>query len=346
MYVAEYSKHELEFIKPARTSRGEMKTHTAYYISLTNRSSGKKTTGEAAPLPGLSIDDRPDFEQQLTHFCMLISEGIRPEELDLSSFPSIAFALECALLQQRHKQEHVLFDTDFIKGKGIPINGLVWMDNAENMLKQAGEKIDAGYTCIKFKVGALDFDEECRMIEAVRKRYSPFQLEIRLDANGAFKNDEALQQLKELSRFAIHSIEQPVKAGQWDQMQEVCAKSPIPIALDEELIGVDVEHKGLAMLKHISPAYLILKPTLVGGLAKSDKWISTAKQLNTGWWATSALESNIGLSAISQWVSGYPIHMPQGLGTGSLYSNNVVSPLYIEAGKIYYSTTAAWQAPV
>lgn len=346
MYSAGYHKHELQFIKPARTSRGEMQTHTTWYISLTHRATGKKTTGEAAPLVGLSIDDRPDFEQQLSQYCTWISEDSDLRELDFSAFPSIGFAVECALLQQQHKQDHVLFDTDFIRGKGIPINGLVWMDNATNMLQQAGEKIDAGFTCVKFKVGALDFDEECRMIEAVRKRYTPFQLEIRLDANGAFKNDEALEQLQELARFGIHSIEQPVKAGQWDQMQEVCAKSPIPVVLDEELIGVNVEQQGNAMLKHIRPAYIILKPTLVGGLAKSDQWIGITKQLTIGWWATSALESNIGLNAISQWVSGYPLILPQGLGTGSLYSNNVVSPLYIEAGKIYYSRTAVWKPVV
>lgn len=346
MYSANYIKHELQFIKPARTSRGEMKTHLAWYVHLTNRVTGKKTWGEAAPLPGLSIDDRPGFETQLTEICLLISEGALPEELDLGSYPSVHFALECALLQQRHKEQHMLFDTDFMRGKGIPINGLVWMDDAAQMLKQAGQKIDQGYTCIKFKVGALDFDEECRMIEAVRKRYSAFQLEIRLDANGAFKNDEALQQLKELSRFELHSIEQPIKAGQWDQMQEVCAKSAIRVALDEELIGVDVKQDGLKMLKQIRPQFIILKPTLIGGFSNSDRWIDAAQQLNTGWWATSALESNIGLNAITQWVSEKQFTMPQGLGTGSLYNNNISSPLYIDHGKIYYNTAARWELTV
>jgi o-succinylbenzoate synthase len=344
MYSAAYIKHELQFIKPARTSRGEMKTHTVYYTHLTHRLTGKKTWGEAAPLPGLSIDDRTDFEAQLAHFCMLISEGVQPKELELEEFPSIRFALECALLEQRYQEQHILFDTPFIKGEGIAINGLVWMDNTDNMLQQAGQKIDAGFACIKFKVGALDFDEECRMIEAVRKRYSPFQLEIRLDANGAFKNEEALEQLKELSRFGIHSIEQPVKAGQWDYMQEVCAKSMIPIALDEELIGINASRNKSLLLKQIKPAYIILKPTLVGGFDQSNQWIEAAQQLNIGWWATSALESNLGLNAISQWVSTHPIKMPQGLGTGALYSNNVLSPLYIEHGKIYYNTTVEWQS--
>jgi O-succinylbenzoate synthase len=343
MYSARFIPHQLQFIKPARTSRGEMNTHTVYYLNLTKRTTGKSTWGEAAPLPGLSIDDRPDFEARLSHFCMLISEGVDLRELDLDLFPSIHFAIESAALQQQYKEPNMLYDTAFISGTGIPINGLVWMDTAENMLKQAGEKIDAGFTCVKFKVGALDFDEECRMIEAVRKRYSAFQLEIRLDANGAFSNDDALQQLKDLSRFEIHSIEQPIKAKQWDKMQEVCANSPIDIVLDEELIGVNVSHEGLKMLKHINPKYIILKPTLIGGFTNSDDWIKCAQQLNIGWWATSALESNIGLNAIAQWVSSKPIRLPQGLGTGSLYSNNMVSPLYIEHGKLYYGNHAEWK---
>jgi O-succinylbenzoate synthase len=344
MYSASCKPHKLQFIKPARTSRGEMLTHDVYYVSLTNRQTGRTTWGEAAPLPGLSIDARPDIEAQLSTVCMLISEGQHPLELDLAAFPSIRFALESALLQQQHKADHVLFDTDFTRGiSGIPINGLVWMAGAEQMLQQAGEKIDAGFSCIKFKVGALDFDEECRMLEAIRKRYSAFQLEIRLDANGAFNNQDVLQQLKDLSRFDIHSIEQPVKAKQWDIMQEVCAKSPIDIALDEELIGIDIASDGQRLLRHIGPAYIILKPTLVGGLQASDHWISLAGAQGTGWWATSALESNIGLNAIAQWVSNKPVKMLQGLGTGALYCNNIISPLYIEGGELRYNSSAQWE---
>jgi o-succinylbenzoate synthase len=340
IFKASYIRYELQFKKPARTSRGDMQTHTAYYICL--QIDHKKGWGEAAPLAGLSVDHVKDFEERVKDFCTEINEGVHPLDLDLKAFPSIRFALESALKELENKASHILYNTSFIHGKGIPINGLVWMDSKDEMLKQAFEKIEAGFTCIKFKVGALDFDEECRMLEVVRKNYSAFKVEIRLDANGAFKPDEVLYRLKELTRFEVHSIEQPIKAGQYDMMQEVCAKSPVAIALDEELIGIDVMKDGKNMLNYIKPAYLILKPTLIGGFANSEEWIRLCDQLRIGWWATSALESNIGLNAISQWVSSLPYTLPQGLGTGSLYTNNIESPLVVKNGFLFYDVYKRW----
>jgi o-succinylbenzoate synthase len=340
IFTASYIKHILQFAKPARTSRGEMQTHTVYYICLQQDS--KTGWGEAAPLIGLSIDDVKDFEEKLAHFCVLINEGIFPFDLDLKYFPSIRFALESALKELENESPHTLFHTPFIEGKGIAINGLVWMDSKEKMLKQAFEKIETGFTCIKFKIGALDFDEECKMLEAVRKRYSAFKVEIRLDANGAFKLDEAIHQLQELSRFEIHSIEQPIKPGKYDLMQEICAKSKIAVALDEELIGIDVSREGKRLLNHIRPSYLILKPTLIGGFIQSEEWIRLCNEKHIGWWATSALESNVGLNAIAQWVSSMQVKLPQGLGTGSLYTNNIDSPLVVKNGFLLYDVNKRW----
>ena len=341
-YQASYIKHELQFLKPARTSRGEMQTHSVYYITLNNGNA--IGTGESAPLKGLSIDAIDGLEKTIKQFCLQINEGFHPLELDIEKFPSVRFAFECALKGLENSTEHILFDTDFIKGKGIPINGLVWMDSSDEMLKQAFKKVEEGFECIKFKVGALDFDEECRMLETFRKKYSHSKTEIRLDANGAFTTDEALRKLKELSRFDIHSIEQPIKSKQVEMMQEICASSKIPIALDEELIGADVMTEGKILLQFIKPQYLILKPTLLGGFTLSEQWIKYADELNIGWWATSALESNIGLNAIAQWTSSLQTSLPQGLGTGSLYKNNIQSPLKVKAGFVFYENNLKWQS--
>jgi O-succinylbenzoate synthase len=331
--------YTLQFKKPATTSRGSMLDHTVYYIKLTE--GNRQGWGECAPLPGLSIDDIAAIPHQLSLCCALVNDGLPIDALPLDSFPSIRFGFETAALMLNHDLPMCLFNTAFYHGKqGIPINGLVWMADANNMLDEAKQKIADGYTCIKFKVGALDFDEECRMIEQVRKYANAFSLEIRLDANGAFGNDEALEKLKELSRFEIHSIEQPIKPNQDDWMQEICAKSPIPIALDEDLIG---RKPSTEYLRFVKPAYIILKPTLLGGLSVANQWIDIAQQTQTGWWATSALESNIGLNAIAQWCSSKNIDMPQGLGTGSLFVNNLPSPLSIQQSRLYHNNTFTWQ---
>ena len=266
---------------------------------------------------------------------------LKLEDIDIENWPSIQFAIETALADLKYGGLRKICENDFIQNIPIAINGLVWMNNADKMLAEAAQKIEAGFNCIKFKIGALDFDEECRLLEKIRSRYNAFKLEIRTDANGAFDNVDAFEKLNTLKRFGLHSIEQPIKAKQHDFMQEVCAKSPIPIALDEELIGV-IENEIKPLLQFIKPQYIILKPTLIGGLAKSKFWINKASELNIYWWFTSALESNIGLNAIAQYCSSLKTTMPQGLGTGSLYKNNIESPLTVSNGYIYYDNSKKW----
>ena len=342
MLLASYTKHSLTFKKPARTSRGEMLSHEVYYIKLQYEK--RIGYGEAAPLKGLSIDDRPDFEQKLKTCCQYINDGLPVNALQLKEFPSLQFAFESASLSLNFHEPFKVFDTKFYTGKPIKINGLVWMNTKQEMLEEAFTKVEQGFNCIKFKVGALDFDEECRMLEAFRKRYSAFKIELRLDANGAFTTNEVQEKFKELSRFDIHSIEQPIKAKQHDWMQELCIKTPIPIALDEELIGIDAVNEGYTLLKFIKPQYIILKPTLLGGFINTNTWIKYAQQQEIGWWATSALESNIGLNAIAQWCSTHENNLPQGLGTGALYTNNIESPLRILNGTILYDGAGKWDA--
>ncbi|MES2559307.1 MAG: o-succinylbenzoate synthase [Bacteroidota bacterium] len=343
MVTASYSKHELAFKRQARTSRGAMENHIAYYVIL--KEGNRTGIGEAAPLKGLSIDDRSDFENKLKECIAYIHDGLPVDALDLTEFPSLQFAFETASLSLKFEKPFTVFENSFMQGMPISINGLVWMNSRDEMLEEAYTKAAEGFSCIKFKVGALDFDEECRMLEAFRKRYSSFKVELRLDANGAFATDEAEQKLKELSRFGIHSIEQPIRAKQIDHMQELCIKTAIPIALDEELIGVNVQLDGGGLLKFIKPQFIILKPTLLGGLAASDQWIKHAQYHTIGWWATSALESNIGLNAIAQWCANHETNLPQGLGTGSLYSNNIQSPLSVHQGYLHYNQNAFWSFP-
>lgn len=343
MLQASYFKHELHFKVPAKTSRQTLSTHLTYLVKLTNSRSGKTTYGEAAPLKGLSVDDVPDFEEILAQFCMGINHGKPVEITNDVLYPSIAFAFDSANRAQPFNQPFTYFENGFVANKPIPINGLVWMNDFNTMLKEAIEKAQQGFEVIKFKVGALDFDEECRMLESFRKQF-PNHI-IRLDANGAFKPDDALMQLRELNRFTIHSIEQPIKAGTPDAMQEVCAKSLIPIALDEELIGIDVFLNGESLIKKIKPAFLILKPTLLGNFKRLNSWVDIAHKNNLGWWATSALESNVGLNVIAQWASSKNTLLPQGLGTGSLYQNNIASPLKISDGQLLYQNNIQWQIP-
>ncbi|MFN9519763.1 MAG: o-succinylbenzoate synthase [Bacteroidota bacterium] len=322
---ASYQSYELKFIKPARTSRGEMKSHTAYIIQLQQ---GNFTAfGEASPIPGLSRDTLSEMEQKLSELCEVLSTNQTLSTIDLTNFPSIQFACEVLQLNMKQRVPFKVFDCSFYNGHPIKINGLVWMNSIDEMIAEAKQKIAAGFSSIKFKVGAHDFDAECRMLEHIRKLQHPFQLDIRLDANGAFTTGDAIEKLRELSRFAIHSIEQPVKPNQHEFMHELCVKSKIPIALDEELIGHFSDTNKEKLLTTIRPHYIILKPTLLGGFAESDAWIKLAQENEIGWWATSSLESNIALNALAQWCSTHPLQWPQGLGTGSLYANNIPSPL-------------------
>lgn len=337
-------KRELQFNFDAKTSRGDIKTHTCYLIKGTD-TDGNFGWGEASPLKGLSLEHSLLFEQKLLEIITHLNNGITIQELNLLDLPSINFALETLHLGLKSKIPMQIFDSSFLKQTPISINGLVWMNTPETMLKEAIAKAQSGYNCIKFKIGAHNHDDECNMLELFRKRFSEIKYTIRLDANGAFAADEALLKLKDLSKYNVHSIEQPIAPKQEDILEEVCAKSKIDIALDEELIGKIPDKDGAKLLAKVKSKYLILKPTLIGGFAMADTWIKLAENYDMGWWATSALESNFGLNAIAQWVSTKQNALPQGLGTGSLYLNNFESPLLAENGFLQYIAQKKWSFP-
>jgi o-succinylbenzoate synthase len=345
---ASYTKHVLNFSFDARTSRGALREKPAYFIRIWDESQPDiQGIGECGPLPKLSPDDKPEFEQFLEEKIKSFEVQVMPAQASEvyawvqnfipAEWPSIRFGFEIAWLDYFNGGKRKIFNSSFYEGKPIPINGLIWMGALETMLLQITDKVDQGYDCIKIKVGSLDFEKECDILQYIRRKYYQKKLTIRLDANGAFKSHEAMEKLNELSKFDIHSIEQPIKAGE-EYMAELCAKSPIPIALDEELIGITENTARTALLDKLKPAYVILKPSLLGGFAATEAWIQLARARNTGWWITSALESNIGLNAIAQFTSLYAINTPQGLGTGQLYSNNIDSPLEVKNGFISYDT--------
>ncbi|MFL5729892.1 MAG: o-succinylbenzoate synthase [Cytophagaceae bacterium] len=345
---ADFQKHVLNFRFDAGTSRGVLRQKDTWYLHVS--ASGLTGRGECGPLKGLSIDDREDFEVKLREVCQRM-EGMDLKDMDqdlsaffkLQEFPSILFGLETALLDLKNGGKMLLFDSDFSKGIGsIPINGLVWMGEKEFMQQQIAEKIGEGYACIKMKIGAIDFETECTILRELRKKYSPEQLSLRLDANGAFSADEALDKLEILAGFGIHSIEQPIRQGQMDSMRELCQRSPLKIALDEELIGISSYVEKKKLLETIRPPFIILKPSLLGGFKACREWIEIAGGLNIGWWITSALESNIGLNAIAQFTASFSPSIPQGLGTGKLYHNNIESPLVITKGSLRCDPLSKW----
>ena len=325
----------LHFKQPAGTSRGIYTTRTSWFVTLTD---GERTgMGECAPLPDLSCDAIPGYAKVLDRFCAALCRAGELDDEALRDYPSMRFGLETALLNLQRGE--LLFDNAFSRGEeGIPINGLVWMGNHEEMLQRMEEKLEKGFHCVKLKIGAIDFDQELDLVKRIRERFSFHEIQLRLDANGAFPFDEALYKLELLSQYAIHSIEQPIKQGQWALMAELCRESPLPIALDEELIGVnDPEMKG-HMLNIIKPRYIILKPSLHGGMQGCREWITAAHERGIGSWITSALESNVGLDAIAQFaadVYGDGITMPQGLGTGQLFTDNIPMPLEIRGEKLW-----------
>ena len=327
----------LHFKQPAGTSRGVYTTRKIWLIHL---SDGQRTgVGECAPLPDLSCDALPDQEyiSILNKVCKDFCQSGGIDYDSLRDYPSMLFGLETALLNLQNGDR--LFDTAFSRGEtGIPINGLVWMGNHDEMLRRMEEKLSQGFRCIKLKIGAIDFDQELDLIRRIRDRFSFHEVELRVDANGAFPYDEALYKLELLSQYNIHSIEQPIKAGQWAFMADLCRESPLPIALDEELIGVNDPAMKRHMLNIIKPRYIILKPSLHGGMAGCREWIETARDLGIGSWITSALESNIGLNAIAQFaasVYGDHITLPQGLGTGQLFTDNIPMPLEIRNDQLW-----------
>ncbi len=343
--VANYKKFTLNFNRPGTTSRGTLHTRDVYYIYVYEEHSEGNIMGigEAAPLWGLSVESENGFEEKIKEVCQNINQYDQYLFGDLTHYPSIQFALETALIDLYNGGNRIIFDSKFTQGMvPMPINGLIWMGKVHDMLVQVNEKLELGFNCLKFKVGALDFKEEILLLQHIRESFSAEELEIRLDANGAFKPNDALRKLEQLSVFDIHSLEQPIKAGDWDTMADICRDSPIPVALDEELIGIfDVEVKR-ELLETILPSYIILKPSLLGGISSSSDWIQIADELGVGWWVTSALESNIGLNAIAQWNFTLNNPMYSGLGTGKLFENNIQSPLYLKGELMYYNPDIKW----
>jgi len=335
-------KKELHFKQPAGTSRGVYMTRTIWLVTLSDGE--HQGVGECAPLPDLSCDALPDetYEAKLHHFCQNLCQTGELDTDALRDYPSMLFGLETALLSLRSFHSSLLFDTPFSRGEeGIPINGLVWMGSHDEMLQRLEEKLEKGFRCVKLKIGAIDFEQELDLIRRIRDRFSFHEVELRLDANGAFPYEEALYKLELLSQYAIHSIEQPIKQGQWAYMAELCRESPLPIALDEELIGVNDPEMKAHMLHIIKPRYIILKPSLHGGMIGCREWIAAAREQGIGSWITSALESNIGLNAIAQFASavyGPHISLPQGLGTGQLFTDNIPLPLTIRGDSLFLDT--------
>lgn len=337
-YRASVAHRRLVFRQPAGTSRGVYQSRDVYYIYICRASQPEVVgVGECAPLPGLSREYTEGYGALLQSVVDGINQtGALPEWESLFDCPSIRFGLEVAL-RHLERGDWALWDTPFARGEqGIVINGLVWMGSSEEMLERIEQKIEQGCRCIKMKIGAIDFDEELRLLRHIRQRYSAREIELRVDANGAFPASKALEYLHQLAPLDLHSIEQPIGTGQWSDLRELVELSPIAIALDEELIGVNRREEKVRLLDAICPHYIILKPSLHGGWAGSDEWIALAQERGIAWWATSALESNIGLNAIAQWCACYDNPLPQGLGTGQLFVENVALPLYIKADELWY----------
>lgn len=341
---AAFARYTLDFIKPGGTSRGVLYKKDTYFIKLWDESAPEHYgIGECALFKGLSAEDNDTYEDKLHELCRNVSDG---KDTDLSSHSSILFGFESAILDYSNGCRRVCFDGDFANGKScIPINGLVWMGSKDEMISRINEKISAGFRTIKLKIGAIDFNQEIEMIKHIRNRYSANELTIRVDANGGFNLDNVMPNLDKLLKYGIHSIEQPIMAGQWEDMARVCENSPIPVALDEELIGITNPMFMMELLKTISPHYIVLKPSLMGGFSGSTDWLKLASQFNIGGWITSALESNIGLNALAQWVDTLQVRIPQGLGTGNLYKNNIPSPLEQKEDYLCFNPEKEWRMP-
>ncbi len=343
----------LHFKQPAHTSRGVYTTRQIWLVELTSPDvPGAKGIGECAPLPDLSCDAAPDYEEKLHGFCRQFAQEGRIDRKAMLPYPSMLFGLETALLHFDNEKKMLergaepdgkavpqIFSTPFSRGKeGIPTNGLVWMGDKKEMNSRTEDKLVAGFRCIKLKIGAIDFMEELSLIKEIRNFFSSNTVELRVDANGAFSRDEASYKLELLSLYNIHSIEQPIKPGQWEEMARLCRNSPLPVALDEELIGINERRKKKQMLDTIMPDYLVLKPSLHGGIQGVTEWVKLAGERGIGTWITSALESNVGLNATAQLAAhlyGRDIKMPQGLGTGQLFTDNIPLPLEMRGAKLW-----------
>lgn len=344
--TARYIPYTLNFKRPSGTSRGVMHTKETYFIVLKHEE--KIGIGECGVLWGLSPDPKSDYVQKIAQVCQNIDLGLEALLKDLDRYPSIRIGLITAFDSLNAEIPMHLYPSDFTSGTqggigpGMSINGLIWMGDFSFMNAQIKERLNDGFRCLKLKIGAQDFDQEWNLIRRLRAEYRPEDLEIRVDANGAFAMDTALEKLKRLSDLNLHSIEQPIAVNQWNEMAQLVAESPLDIALDEELIGLTSSEQKQQMLSQIKPQYIILKPSLIGGFDRSDQWIDWAENLGIGWWVTSALESNVGLNAIAQYTATKSISMPQGLGTGSLYLNNIPAPLWVQKAKLHYDLNQQW----
>ena len=337
MYTIKIVPRRLHFKQPAGTSRGSYTTRDVWYLHLTSdKYPDRVGIGECAPLPKLSCDDMQGYESVLAHICNEVTEQGGFSVESLRDYPSILFGLETAF---RHLERGCfeLWDTPFSRGEvGIPINGLIWMGDYKKMLEQIEAKMAVGFRCIKLKIGAINFEEELALLRFIRSHFSAKEVELRVDANGAFAPADAMENLKRLAELDLHSIEQPIRAGQWEDMARLTAETPLPIALDEELIGINIPERKQCLLDSVHPQYIILKPSLHGGMAGGNEWIREAEKRNIGWWITSALESNIGLNAIAHWCATFNNPLPQGLGTGALFTNNVDMPLEVRKDSLWY----------
>ena len=339
--TADYKKYMLKFKRPSGTSRGVLTEKETWLLKITDGQN--YGIGECGILRSLSYDDRPDYEDKLKWVCNNINLGKDMLWEELREFPSIQFGVEMAFKSLRADDPFILFPSDFTSGKrSIPINGLVWMGDKAFMKDQISEKIEAGFNCIKLKIGAIDFDTELDLLRSIRSNFSEKEIELRVDANGAFSPKDAPKKLEELSKFQLHSIEQPIKQGQTIEMAKLCRNTPLPIALDEELIGITDVTEKQNLIQTIKPQYAIFKPSLIGGFKGTEEWKSVCEAQGVAWWITSALESNIGLNAISQWTYMLKPDLPQGLGTGGLYTNNFESPLQVKNGNIEYNSSKDW----
>lgn len=340
MLRAVWCPYELRFRFLARTSRESMRVKQTYFVKITDDDNPEVAgIGECALFKGLSADDVPEYEQALSEACKNV-DGQN------SAMSSIRFGFETALLDLAKGGRYATADNCWTRGeKPIAINGLIWMGNKAEMSHRIAEKLEQGFKVLKLKIGGINFEDEVDLLRTIRHNFGSESLELRLDANGSFNADNATKRLERLAAFDIHSIEQPVAARQHELMARLCADSPIKIALDEELIGMTTQDEKDCLLKAIRPAYIILKPSLCGGFAEADRWIDAADRLGIGWWATSALESDIGLNAIAEWVSQKDITIPQGLGTGALYENNITSPLETSEARLHYRPGREWIIP-
>lgn len=344
MQKIEWKKYELKFTEPRGTSRGWFTVKPSWYILSHNETTGKTIIGECGLLPGLSIDDKPEYETVLSR----VIESLNKKENipNLIDWPSIEFGLEMFLAHKDSKNLAEIYPGSFTRGRDIQINGLIWMGAKENMLSQIRAKLQSGFRCIKLKIGAINFDDELYLLKSIRKEFGPDEITLRVDANGAFSPQDAPEKLKRLADLELHSIEQPIKSKQWEIMAELCHTSPLPIALDEELIGVHPYQSKKDLLEMIKPQAIVLKPSLLGGFRRTNEWIELADSMGMEWWITSALESDIALNAIAQFTSSFEPVLPQGLGTGALYTNNISSPLEVRGEFLHYNSSKNWILPL